>query len=264
MEGRPDRFPRVPPFAPWRPPINLLSVSNDCPAALRRPRPLRQLPRAGESQRLARQARRTKAGGRGALGAWRGQTGRGACGLLLVTPRLGEFALKLDRVDALILDALQREGRLTNTALAERVGLSPSACLTRVRRLEHGGAIVGYRAVIDAGAIGLPFEMWGEINLAKHAPSIVARFAEVVQRTPAIIDVYELAGRQDFLVHLVSQSRQAWDQLIASLTKEGVPVASAQVSFVKGMVKRDQAIGSAQLRAAATPRDPDWHSISRR
>ena len=89
-------------------------------------------------------------------------------------------ALPLDRTDLLLLAQLQRNGRLTNAELAERVHLSPSACLRRVQRLERDGVIAGYRAEVDAERLGLGLQAFVRVQLTRHDAEAVSAFARFV------------------------------------------------------------------------------------
>lgn len=87
--------------------------------------------------------------------------------------------MQLDDVDCQILEALQREGRIRNKDMADRIGLSQSACLDRTRRLERIGVIIGYKAMLNHAALGAPLEVWGEVTLSENSPAALARFAAV-------------------------------------------------------------------------------------
>lgn len=150
--------------------------------------------------------------------------------------------MQLDDIDCQILDALQKEGRLKNRALAERVRLSESACLERVKCLENNGVITGYRAIVDYAAMGYPLEFWGEITLTDPGPEAAVRFSNLLHRTPAIASAYRLAGRHDFLVRAVAPSMACWDSLLRSAEAEGVGIAAAKTSVVIGRVKDDASI----------------------
>lgn len=145
--------------------------------------------------------------------------------------------MKLDAVDALILEALQQDGRLKNKALAARVGLSPPACLERVRRLEQGGAILGYRAIINPKAIGAHFEAWAEISLCDQTAETLARFQCLLADTPAIVSAYQMAGPYDFQARFLAPSIEAWKHFRACMTEFGV--AAARLSVVIDSVKAD-------------------------
>lgn len=145
--------------------------------------------------------------------------------------------MQLDDIDCQILDALQCEGRIKNNDLAKRIGLSPSACLERTRRLERGGVIVGYRAILDHSAMGSPFEVWGEVTLAEHSPIALARFSDLLHRTPAVVSAYRVAGKQDFLLHALASSMSVWDAFVQSADKSGIGIAAAKASVVVERVK---------------------------
>lgn len=150
--------------------------------------------------------------------------------------------MQLDGVDCRILEALQRQGRLTNKEVAARIGLSASACLERIRRLERSGVIVGYRAVVDHAAIGAPFEYWAEISLAQHAPHVAERFSALLHNTPDIVTAYKLAGKHDFLVHGIAPSMASWDAFMRGASADGIAIAAAKTSLVVARVKSNAPI----------------------
>lgn len=155
--------------------------------------------------------------------------------------------MQLDDIDCQILDVLQYEGRIRNKDMADRIGLSPSACLERTRRLERIGVIVGYRAVLDHAVLGSPFEVWGEVTLTEYSPAAVARFSDLLRRTPAVMSAYRVAGRQDFLLHAHAASMSVWDGLVESASNDGIGVATAKASVVVERVK------NAPITLAASP-----------
>jgi Lrp/AsnC family transcriptional regulator, leucine-responsive regulatory protein len=143
--------------------------------------------------------------------------------------------VKLDAINELILEALQQDGRLKNKALAARIGLSPPACLERVKRLEQAGIIVGYRAIIDPKAVGAHFDGWAEITLSDHSAEAVARFQTVVRGMPAIVSAYQVDGAYDFKLHFVAPSNAVWRDFRAHMGQFGV--ATARMSVVVEHVK---------------------------
>ena len=100
----------------------------------------------------------------------------------------------MDAIDARIIRALQRDGRLTNLELAEEVGLSPSPCLRRVRNLEAAGVIQGYTALVDQKACGYPITCLVRIRLANHSQENVQAFEKKIAETDAILDCYLMTG----------------------------------------------------------------------
>jgi DNA-binding Lrp family transcriptional regulator len=108
----------------------------------------------------------------------------------------------LDRTDFAILGALQNDARLSNKELAARVGLAPSSCLERVRRLRQDGVLAGYRALVEPRALGIAIQALVFVTLARHARAQVKSFRQHALSLPESIAVYHVAGQHDFLVHV--------------------------------------------------------------
>lgn len=108
----------------------------------------------------------------------------------------------LDEIDHTILKELQVDGRLSNVELAERVGLSPSACLRRVRRLETDGVIDRYTMLVDPVAIGRPTSVFTEISLHSQEERGLDAFEAAVAQIPEVMSCYLMAGDADYLVHV--------------------------------------------------------------
>jgi Lrp/AsnC family transcriptional regulator, leucine-responsive regulatory protein len=98
--------------------------------------------------------------------------------------------MTLDRIDQSILEHLQTHGRLTNVELADRVGLSPSPCLRRVRHLEETGLIKGYQAVVDQAKAGLPVSVFVSVRLEQQREEAMARFEAAVRGFPEVLECY--------------------------------------------------------------------------
>lgn len=109
----------------------------------------------------------------------------------------------LDDFDHKIIVALQKDGRLTNVELAERIGLSPSPCLRRVKRLEREGYIDTYRAVLDRSRVGLGFTVFVGVRLEAHANDRAGSFEEAVLEMPEIIACHMVSGTVDYLLEVV-------------------------------------------------------------
>jgi DNA-binding Lrp family transcriptional regulator len=101
---------------------------------------------------------------------------------------------KLDRIDRRILAALQADGRLTNQALSERVALSPSACLARVRRLEQVGVIRGYHARLDPFALDVGLVLYAEVTLKGHGADELALFERTIDSIAAVVEASHVTG----------------------------------------------------------------------
>jgi Lrp/AsnC family leucine-responsive transcriptional regulator len=108
--------------------------------------------------------------------------------------------IELDATDTAILTALQSDGRMTNIELAELVSLSPSACLRRVRRLEQGGVIDRYVALVNNEAVARPTSVFVEISLSSQREEDLDRFEEAIRSTPEVMECHLMAGNADYLV----------------------------------------------------------------
>lgn len=109
----------------------------------------------------------------------------------------------LDAIDCRIIAALQADGRLSNLELADRVGLSPSPCLRRVKRLEREGYIQGYRAVLQRGRVGLGFTVFVGVKVNGHADERLIAFEAAVQAMPEVVACHMVSGEADYLLEVV-------------------------------------------------------------
>jgi len=130
-----------------------------------------------------------------------------------------------------ILAALQGEGRLTNQALAARVGLSPSACLARVRRLEASGLIEGYHARIAVERLRPMVTIFAEVTLTRHHPDDFSAFEAVVRETREIVEAAQVSGPFDYWLKVAVADMRAWRELSDRLLEAdlGVGKISSQV-----------------------------------
>ncbi|GIE94564.1 Lrp/AsnC family transcriptional regulator [Paractinoplanes rishiriensis] len=110
----------------------------------------------------------------------------------------------LDEVDLELLALLQTDGRMPNNALAERVGVAPSTCLTRIRRLRELGAIRGFHADVDPAWIGRPIQAMIAVRIRADARDAIGKFAGSLAGIPAVRDVYFVSGSYDFLLHVAT------------------------------------------------------------
>lgn len=111
----------------------------------------------------------------------------------------------MDMFDLKLLDALQRDGRLTNNELAERVGLSPSQCSRRRSALEEAGAIRGYHAALEPDALGFGVIAFVQVTLATHSPDNSRRFQALVERVEEVQECFAVTGEADYLVKMVAR-----------------------------------------------------------
>ncbi len=129
-----------------------------------------------------------------------------------------EDAILLDRIDRRILRILQADGRITNARLAERVALSPSACLARVRRLEDAGVITGYRAQVAIEKVRPATIIHAQVALARHQPEDFAAVEAWFRADPRVIEADEISGESDYQVKVLVRSMAEWRDLTASWT----------------------------------------------
>lgn len=113
-----------------------------------------------------------------------------------------------------ILAALQEEGRLTNVELAERVALSPSPCLRRVKRLETAGVVRGYRAVLDREAVGLGLTVFVEIKVERHSRENAQALQDALAAMPEVVSCHMVSGTADFLAEVVVADLRAYEVLL--------------------------------------------------
>lgn len=143
----------------------------------------------------------------------------------------------MDAKDRRILRELQRDGRLTNAELAERVNLSPSPCLRRVRNLEHTGVIDRYVAIVDREAAGYPVTAFVQVTLARHDREVVEGFEQRVRETPQILTCHLLTGNSDYLLQIVVAGLDAYEDFMRNTLHTTPGIATINTSFVYGTVK---------------------------
>ena len=141
--------------------------------------------------------------------------------------------MPLDRFDRRILELLQTDGRLTNLELAEKIGLSPSPCLRRVRALEEAGVIRGYRAVLDAQKLGLTLMALVYIQMDRHTPERFAHFDAQVRTLPGVLECLLITGQDaDYQLKVVAQDMQAFEHLLLDQITRIDGVTGVHSSFV--------------------------------
>jgi len=123
---------------------------------------------------------------------------------------------KLDRIDRQILALLQADGRMTNIALAQRVGISPPPCLRRVRALERAGYIRGYHADLAPEALGFPVTVFAQIGLQSQAEADLKAFEALISSWPEVREAHMLAGETDFLLKIVAPDWDSYQRFLSS------------------------------------------------
>ncbi|CAB3771354.1 Leucine-responsive regulatory protein [Paraburkholderia humisilvae] len=146
--------------------------------------------------------------------------------------------IKLDTLDIRILRALQRDGKLPNLQLAETVGLSPSPCLRRVRRLEELRVIEGYVALLNTVATGLGLTVFARISLVSQDAETVERFAEAVRQLPEVLECYIMAGECDALLRVVAADIDAYRKFQSTHLVRAIGVQTVKTDIPLQKVKQ--------------------------
>ncbi len=142
----------------------------------------------------------------------------------------------LDATDRKILELLQADGRMSLAELAEKVGLSPSPCLRRVRMLEDG-VISRYVAVLDQRAVGLPVSVFVSIKLEKQRQESLDRFAKAIERWPEVLECYLMTGSRDYWMRVVVPDLDAYERFVKQKLTRVEGIASIESSFALEQVK---------------------------
>jgi Lrp/AsnC family leucine-responsive transcriptional regulator len=141
--------------------------------------------------------------------------------------------MELDRYDRMILAVLQVDGRISNQDLADRIGLSPSPCLRRVRALEEGGLIAGYRALVDAKKLGLTLMALIGISMDQHTPERFANFETEITAVPEVLECLLITGQQaDYQLKVVVHDMDHYQDLLLNKITRIAGVTGVHTSFV--------------------------------
>jgi DNA-binding Lrp family transcriptional regulator len=138
----------------------------------------------------------------------------------------------LDDVDRRILAALHADARISNSALADAVGIAPSTCHGRVRRLQDLGVIRGFYTDIDPSAIGLSLQAMISVSLQSNARGKIGTFIQQIRRKPQVMDVYFLAGADDFIIHVAARDTDDLRSFVVENLNADADVAGTQTSLI--------------------------------
>jgi DNA-binding Lrp family transcriptional regulator len=139
---------------------------------------------------------------------------------------------ELDAVDRAILEILAADARITNQALAERVGVAPSTALARLRALREGGVIQGFHAEVDLAALGRPLQALVAVRLAVHAREQIDAFTNAVRELPGVLMVFHLTGVTDYLVWVAAADAQDLREFVVDHLATHPSVAHAETSLI--------------------------------
>jgi DNA-binding Lrp family transcriptional regulator len=138
----------------------------------------------------------------------------------------------LDEVDRKILGVLHGDARIANNALAEAVGIAPSTCHGRVRRLVDLGVIRGFYSDIDPVAVGLPLQAMISVNLQSNARGKIRSFIQQIRTKRQVMDVYFLAGADDFILHVAARDTEDLRSFVVENLNADADVAGTQTSLI--------------------------------
>ncbi|MDI4633382.1 Lrp/AsnC family transcriptional regulator [Pelomonas sp. V22] len=150
--------------------------------------------------------------------------------------------VKLDAIDRAILRELQQDGRLSNVDLAQRVHLSPSACLRRVKQLEDSGVIDRYVALVNAKAVGKQGTSYTIINLERVSPAALSAFEQAVRDSPDILDCFYVAGSNDYLIRFAYRDSEDLERMHSQVLMHLPEVARSNSMLVLRTIKKTTAL----------------------
>ena len=144
----------------------------------------------------------------------------------------------MDAIDRKIVRELQANARLTNQELSERVNLSPSPCLRRMRNLEKRGIILGYTAIVDQEKYGLPINVFLSVRLEKQTRDAIRVFEHRIQEIEEVLECYTLTGTSDYLLHVVTDGLKSYERFIKETLTRIPGIGTIESAFTFGVVKR--------------------------
>ena len=153
--------------------------------------------------------------------------------------------VKFDSIDKQILRELTRDGRLSNQALADRVGLSPSPCWQRTRRLEAEGVISGYRAVIDREALGYGETVLIEVTLDRHDDAVLENFGRQMAEMEEVLEVWLTTGEYDYLIKVAVNGTRGYEEFLRRKLYKVAGIRHSRSGFAAPLINA----GSAARRA---------------
>lgn len=161
---------------------------------------------------------------------------------------------RLDAIDRRLLAILQENGRLTATELAERVGLTTSPCLRRLRLLEQAGVIRGYSALLDQEKVGLPINVFVSIKLERQSEAGLRRFEDAVRDCPEVLDCHLMTGPRDYLLRVVAKDLTDYERFVKETLTRIDGIGNIESSFALAQVKHSNVLPV--TRADRPPRRP--------
>ncbi len=151
-------------------------------------------------------------------------------------------AVQLDAQERRILIELQGNARLTNQDLAQRVGLSPSACWRRVKALEEAGVILRYAAILDPKKVGLGECVFAHVTLARHSLVMTHEFADSIRDRPEVMECFFTTGDADILMRVATPSVSAYDKFLEEFVFAAPGISQVRSNFALRQIKFETAL----------------------
>jgi DNA-binding Lrp family transcriptional regulator len=139
---------------------------------------------------------------------------------------------RIDEIDRRILNALHDDARIPNSVLADMVGIAPSTCHGRLRRLQDIGVIRGFYTDVDPAAVGRPLQAMISVSLQSKARGRIRHFIREIRKVPQVIDVYFLAGADDFILHVAARDTDDLRAFVVENLNADPDVAGTQTSLI--------------------------------
>jgi Lrp/AsnC family leucine-responsive transcriptional regulator len=162
--------------------------------------------------------------------------------------------IELDDIDRRIVTVLQRDGRLPMVDLADKVGLSPTPCQRRVKRLEEEGVIARYAALVAPPALGFDLQAMVQVTLDDHSEKTVEAFEQAIRARPEVVACYAMTGDMDFLLHVQASDLASFSDFAMKALLRLPGVHGTRSSFIMQEVKNDLAWAPRPAPAAQPPR----------
>ena len=148
--------------------------------------------------------------------------------------------MTLDKFDLSILEALQRDARMSLQELASQVGLTSSPCWTRIKRMEEAGVIEGYSVRVNAALVGLPDTVIVQATLDSHSDAALIEFGEALAAIPEVIDAYLVSGDYDYCIRIAVRDTRDYERLLRERLYKIPGIRHSKSSFVLRELKRGQ------------------------
>ncbi|ATQ78907.1 AsnC family transcriptional regulator [Massilia violaceinigra] len=147
-------------------------------------------------------------------------------------------APELDEIDRKILRELRRDGRISNTQLAEKIGLSASPCWNRVRQMEEAGVIEGYTVLLSQKALGVPDTVMIEVTLDRHDDDTFESFGQALADMPEVLEAYLLTGEYDYLIKVAVAGTAGYEEFLRRRLYKLPGLRHSRSTFVLRVMKR--------------------------